>query len=232
MRLLRKDIKEGHLHSHKDIGIDIIQLEDNKCSIVQCKNGYTNGLCVDDISGIMMRSNFMRNVNAYIYYTNCLSRNIRYTAKLSPYVIDIDYNQLSDVANDNKIYFVKLPYEDNSVYDIVKTEIIPYTYQTEAANKFKEHFQTNNRGILSLPCGCGKTYTSYMISSEYSHIIIISPLREFARQNLDRFIEYGYDETITLLVEYIWIYSGILSYIIGLYFIIFISLFFQNLYKD
>ena len=52
MRLIRKDIKEGHLHSHKDIGIDIIQIDNDKCSIVQCKNGYNNGLCIDDISGI------------------------------------------------------------------------------------------------------------------------------------------------------------------------------------
>ena len=49
MILLRKDIKEGYLHNHKDIGIDIVQIENDKCSIVQCKNGYNNGLCVDDI---------------------------------------------------------------------------------------------------------------------------------------------------------------------------------------
>jgi len=38
MRLIRKDMKEGHLHNHKDIEIDIIQIENDKCSIVQCKN--------------------------------------------------------------------------------------------------------------------------------------------------------------------------------------------------
>jgi superfamily II DNA or RNA helicase len=205
MRLLRKDIKEGYLHCHKDIGIDIIQLDNDKCSIGQCKNGYNNGLCVDDISGIMMRSNFLRDINTFIYYTNCLSRNIRYTAKLSSYVIDIDcstnIDKLLEVHNDNKIYFVKLPYEDKNNQEIIKTEIIPYSYQTDAVAKFKEHFESNNRGVLSLPCGCGKTYTSYMISSDYSHIIILSPLREFASQNLNRFIEYGYDETNTLLVD-------------------------------
>ena len=76
---IRKAIKEGTLHNHKDIGIDIIQIENDKCSIVQCKNGYNKGLCVDDIAGIMMRSAFIRNVNTFIYYTNCLSRNILYT---------------------------------------------------------------------------------------------------------------------------------------------------------
>jgi len=206
MRLLRKYMKEGYLHNHKDIGIDIIQIENDKCSIVQCKNGYNNGLCVDDISGIMMRSNFLRDANTFIYYTNCLSRNIRYTAKISPYVVNIDcsakIDKLLQVSDDNKIYFVKLPYEDsNIVKENIKTEIIPYAYQTEAVAKIKVHYQTNNRCILSLPCGCGKTYTSYLISNDYKHIVILSPLREFASQNLNRFVEYGYNKKNTLLVD-------------------------------
>ena len=206
MRLLRKDIKEGNLHNHKDIGIDIVQIENDKCSIVQCKNGYNNGLCVDDISGIMMRSAFRRDVNAFIYYTNCLSRNIIYTANISPYVVHIDCSNKIEhklfEAYENMIYFVKLPYEDTNIFkEEIKAEIVPYFYQTEAANKFTEHFKTNNRGILSLPCGCGKTYTSYLITNYYKHIIILSPLREFAGQNLNRFIEYGYDKKNTLLVD-------------------------------
>lgn len=32
--------------------------------------------------------------------------------------------------------------------------IVPYSYQTDAVNKFKQHYQENSRGILSLPCGC------------------------------------------------------------------------------
>ena len=207
MRKLRKDIKEGNLHNHKDIGIDIIQVEKDKCSIIQCKNGYNNGgLRVDDIAGIMMRCAFIKDVNTFIYYTSCLSRNIIYTADISPYVINIDLSNnidnLIEVSNDNKIYFVKLPYEDshNIIEDIV-TEMIAYPYQIEAFNAFKKHYQFNSRGILSLPCACGKTYVSLLISNDYSHIIILSPLREFARQNLNRFVEYGYDKNNTLLVD-------------------------------
>ena len=40
-----------------------------------------------------------------------------------------------------------------------------------------------------------------MISNDYKHIIILSPLREFASQNLNRFVEYGYDKNNTLLVD-------------------------------
>jgi hypothetical protein len=36
-----------------------------------------------------------------------------------------------------------------------------------------------------------KTYTSYLISIQFDKVIIISPLREFAKQNMKRFTEYG-----------------------------------------
>lgn len=207
LRLLRKDAKEGHVHSHKDIGIDIIQIENDKCSIVQCKNGYHNGLCVDDIAGIMMRSAFIRNLNTFIYYTNCLSRNILYTSGISPYVSHIDcsnnsnIDELVKVSNDSKIYFVKLPYENTNIDIDIVPEIEAYSYQIEAVNTFKEYYETRNRGILSLPCGCGKTFTSYLISKNYKQVIILSPLREFASQNLNKFIEYGYDKKNTRLVD-------------------------------
>jgi superfamily II DNA or RNA helicase len=205
MRLTRKDIKEGIMHHHKDIGIDIIQMEDDeKCTIVQCKNGYMNGITIENVAGIMLRTAFMKDIDTYIYYTTKLSRNIRYTAMFSSYAVMItDLQKLKDISCGNKVYFVKLPYaEDNEKADVGDSkECIPYVYQTEAVQKFKEHFAENKRGILSLPCGCGKTFVGYLISNTYKHIVIISPLREFASQNLNRFIEYGYDADNTMLVD-------------------------------
>ena len=210
MRLMRKDLKEGHLHNHKDIGIDIIQIDNNdKCSIVQCKNGYKDGLCISDLSGIMLRTALIRDIKTYIYYTSCLSRNLNDTTKLSPYVVyidstnDIETLKLLEGGNDNKIYFVKLLCEDsNSINEeVIHSIITPYSYQLEAVSKFKEHYISNNRGISAIPCGCGKTYISMLISIDYKQIVILSPLREFARQNLNRFIEYGYNRKNTLLVD-------------------------------
>ena len=207
LRLIRKDMKEGYLHHYKDIGIDIIQMEtDNKCSIIQCKNGYLNGLKVEDIAGIMMRTAFLNDTKTYIYYTNSLSRNILYTSKISQLVYNIDCSiNLSLLLNndiDKKIYFIKLPF-NNELNEIneISSKIIPYSYQLEAYNKIKDYFQDNNRGILSLPCGCGKTYSSYLISNDYNQIIIISPLKASAYQNLKRYIEYGYDKNKTLLID-------------------------------
>lgn len=204
MRLIRKDIKDGFLHNHKDIGIDIIQINnDNNISLVQCKNGYSKGICVKNIAGIMMRFAFSR-VSTYIYYTDCLTRYIKYTACISPYVVNIDcsdkIDDLLEINNeDNNINFIKLPIIENKEV-IIKNEIEPYSYQIEAYEKFKEYFETENRGILSLPPGTGKTYTSYLIGNDYNQIILVSPLKEFAYQNLTRFIEYGYDKK-TLLVN-------------------------------
>jgi superfamily II DNA or RNA helicase len=204
MRLIRKDIKDGFLHNHKDIGIDIIQInDDNNISLVQCKNGYSKGLCVDDLAGIMMRFAFSR-ISTYIYYTDCLSRNIKYTACISPYVVNIDCSdKIDDLLkinnDDNNINFIRLPIIENNEV-IIKNKIKPYSYQIEAYEKFKEYYETENRGILSLPPGTGKTYTSYLIANDYNQIILISPLKEFAYQNLIRFIEYGYNKK-TLLVD-------------------------------
>ena len=203
MRLLRKDLKEGQIHNHKDIGIDLIQINKDNISIIQAKNGYENGLCVNDISGIMMRSAFSR-ISTFIYYTSNLSRNIKYTSKNSSYVFDIDCNddidKLLEIPEDNNIYFVKLPYKNIEITKpIIKYN--PFSYQIEAFEKIDNNFKKNNRGILSLPCGCGKTYTSYLISNKFSQIIFISPLREFANQNLNKFIEYGYKKSKTLLID-------------------------------
>ena len=70
----------------------------------------------------------------------------------------------------------------------------------EALKKFVEYYKNNDRGILSLPCGTGKTYTSYLISKNYNQIVILSPLKEFAKQNLTKYVEYGYEYN-TLLVD-------------------------------
>ncbi len=206
LRLLRKDMKEGHLHSHKDIGIDIIQIENviddiETCSIVQCKNGYNKGLCIDHIAGIMARVAFLRDINSFIYYTSHLSKNIHNIMNNSKYVVYTDHKNLSKLEYQNKIHFVQLPYETKFTSDIPCNTVVPYKYQLDAVSAFKKYFQDKNRGILSLPCGCGKTYTSYMIAEDYNHIIMLSPLREFASQNLKRFIEYGYDKNKTMLVD-------------------------------
>jgi superfamily II DNA or RNA helicase len=208
-RLLRKQLKEGDLHNHKDVGIDIVQIDNEEnATIVQCKNGYSKGLKIDDLAGIMCRSAFLGDTkyNTSIYYTSKLSANLKNQCDLSDRVVRFDYKkdkqQIHNITNDNKIYFIKLPYEDVVVKEeCVKQSITPYLYQIEAEKCFKEHFIENKRGILWMPCGTGKTLTCYLITKKYKQIILLSPLREFAKQNMDRFIEYGYPSSNALLVD-------------------------------
>ena len=198
-RLIRR---EGDLHNHKDIGIDIIQIDsDNDITIVQCKNGYSKGLKLDDVAGIMLRR-ASKDVTTAIYYTSKLSANVKNVCGLSDRVVMYDYKKHKDaiynIKNDNNIYFIKLLCDEEPV---VKLVFEPYPYQLEATEFSEDHFNENNRGILSMPCGTGKTLVCYLIAKKYKHIVILSPLREFAKQNKERFIEYGYDEKNTLLVD-------------------------------
>jgi superfamily II DNA or RNA helicase len=115
------------------------------------------------------------NIKGYVYYTSKISSKVKAYPK-------------------NRIEYIKKPLIENvitSENNIIK----PFDYQIEASSKF-----IDDRGILSMPCGTGKTMTSYLISQKFKQIIILSPLKEFAKQNLNRYIEYGY-ENKTLLVS-------------------------------
>ena len=119
---------------------------------------------------------------SYIYYTNKLSNNITL------------------LPTTEKLEFIKVPFALEKKQEAKVPEIKPYDYQIEALKKFVEYYKNNDRGILSLPCGTGKTYTSFLISKNYNQIIILSPLKEFAKQNLTKYVEYGYEHN-TLLVD-------------------------------
>lgn len=70
-RLRRIENKENSLI---DTGIDVIQIEDNNLySLIQCKNGYKNGLTFNDLSGFIYWMAGLINLTGYVYYTNKLS---------------------------------------------------------------------------------------------------------------------------------------------------------------
>ena len=174
---------ENKINPLQDTGIDIIQIENDNCSLVQCKNGYKKGLRMEDLAGFNAWMNALDTLKGYVYYTDKLSINI---LSLPP---------------NKRIEYVKKSFEQHNSQEInVLEEYKPYVYQQIAVSKFTEYFRDNNRGILSMPCGTGKTMTSYLISKKFKQIILLSPLKEFAKQNLNRYIEYGY-ENKTLLVS-------------------------------
>jgi superfamily II DNA or RNA helicase len=175
-RIKRKELKNNNTNKLIDIGVDIIQVDDEKISFVQCKNGYKNGVTIDDLAGFsIMTLTHQTNINkGYVYYTDKLSNN------------------LLSLPKTDLIEYVKQPFINESITQDTKIEFYPYQYQLDASTAFSNYYDEHDKGILSLPCGCGKTFTSFLISNKYKQVIIISPLRQFAKQNLDRYLEYGY----------------------------------------
>ena len=183
-RLIRKDNIENPL---QDTGIDIIEITDtNECNLIQCKNGYKKGLTMSDLAGFYGWMASLDSLNGYVYYTDKLSRNI------------------TSLPANSRIQYIKKEYMDEPTH-VYKTspsftpDDTKLEYQMKAKMLADTYFQTNKRGIISMPCGTGKTYTSYLISQKYNQIIILSPLKLFAKQNLDRFIEYGWSNASILV---------------------------------
>lgn len=198
VRLERKEIKNNP-NCFQDTGIDIIQidnLETNKLVAIQCKNGYTNGLTINDLAGFswMLVNNLQ--LNGHVYFTSKLSKTIRdFCRRIEFYKLPfMPNNSVEQIGNYilNKLKNKKsIKNEINYIKQILDQVIIPklikpFEYQVEAYNKIITHYETNNKAILSLPCGCGKTYTSWMISNNFDKVILISPLKQFAKTELDK----------------------------------------------
>ena len=70
-RIKRKENCLNKFNPLLDTGIDIITIEnDNKCSLVQCKNGYVKGVTMKDLAGFMCWMASLDKINGYVYYTN------------------------------------------------------------------------------------------------------------------------------------------------------------------
>ena len=139
-----------------DIGCDIIGINhDNSIDYIQCKNYSTTGedniICINDLAGFY---NFIAEnnvINSIVYYSGKLSQQIK--------------------TRQNKIRYINLPMIKNS-NEISFLDFKPREYQIEAYNKLKDI----NRSILSMPCGTGKTYVSFLLSLDYKNIFIFTPL--------------------------------------------------------
>lgn len=168
-------------NSYRDIGCDIMMInkeDDDDIIIVQCKNYESKNICVKDLSGF-----------SFLFLIS----------KVPIKGIIISHTECSQLVqsiflNNDRIKYQKLEYQEHKEEQmIVKFE--PRNYQIEASNKF------NGKGILQLPCGMGKTYIACMIASNYDNIIILSPLRNYAVQLLEKFKEYFEDTYNYLLLS-------------------------------
>ena len=149
-----------------DIGADLVAVKDNIYYFIQCKN-FKETIYIDTLAGFY-----------FLLYENNLNGILYYNGTLSERIVDL---------STNKIPFINLPFNnENIIFDEPETKIISREYQLEAYNKLKE----KNKSILNLPCSMGKTYISALLGKDYDNIIILSPTRALAQQNLEKFKEY------------------------------------------
>jgi len=168
-------------NSYRDIGCDIMMINkenEDDIIIVQCKNYELKNICVKDLSGF-----------SFLFLTS----------KVPIKGIIISQTECSQLVqsvflNNDKIKYQKLEYQEHKEEPIILKHQ-PRNYQIEAYNKF------TGKGILQLPCGMGKTLIACMIASNYDNIIILSPLRNYAVQLLEKFKEYFEDTYNYLLLS-------------------------------
>ncbi len=77
-----------------------------------------------------------------------------------------------------------------------------YDYQKNIINLADDYYKNNNSSILSLPCGTGETLISCYIAMNYKHVIMITPLKQYAKQNIDRFQLYENYRNSLLIVSF------------------------------
>lgn len=156
-----------------DIGADLVAIKDDVVYFIQCKN-YSSTIGINDLSGFYFLLHEFK-LEGIVYYSNEISERLK---------------DMSSIVKYEKLEYIEEPI---IIVDEIKTEIEPRQYQLDAYNKLKD----SNRAILSLPCGMGKTFTSCLLSDKYDNIIILSPLRELAKQNLKSFYNhYGYNKIL------------------------------------
>ena len=166
--------KIANKHNITDTGCDIFYFnkQEIQWKIVQCKN-YTRAITLDKLAGfydLIVSTGLV----GELHYTSRLSEPItRYNKRL----VEFKHRPFKELKIDNN--YIKLT---------------PYQYQLDAYDKLKN----KKRSILQLPCGMGKTLVSIMWAKQFDLIIIFSPLRQHAQQNLTRYTKEidDYDEYI------------------------------------
>jgi hypothetical protein len=132
-----------------DIGADLVAFKNNIYYFIQCKN-FNDTILMEKLAGFYFLL-YEYNLTGVLYYNGTLSQRVK------------------DLSN-KKIQFINMPF-NNQTIDIIENIEIPIQtrdYQLEAYNKLVN----KSTSILNLPCGMGKTYTSYLLAKEYDNIII------------------------------------------------------------
>src|SRR5665648_130747 len=179
---LQRKTKEDITNMLQDIGIDIIQIrQSGEIAFIQCKN-YSGTITIDDLAGFWFMMSQHTDIQGMVYHSSDkISRNIT-------------QNLVGD-----RLTFVHYPICDD-YRTTTDSAVTLYDYQESVVTLYLQFYQKNDKAILSMPCGTGKTIVSCYISKFHAIVIFISPLKQFAEQNIDRYKQYD-KERKCLLVD-------------------------------
>jgi superfamily II DNA or RNA helicase len=192
-RLMRKrDNLENNL---PDFATDLFTLEvddndvsnNNKYSIIQCKNYDDSRKLRPEHLGTFyfMMYRYSRFINGLVFHTNELCENLINHSNTND---NIKYNRVNIEENKLELYNLNklnnINNDENDINDEKNNTILePFQYQLDAYNALKG----KQRTVLQMACGTGKTLVSILLSKDYKQNIIISPLKAYCEQNMERF---------------------------------------------
>jgi len=192
MHRLNRNKTENTLH---DRGVDIIMLSrDGNINFVQCKN-YKRNIHISDLSGfsyVMAHENH-KNKLCHLYYTSGVSKNITNNKPSNLILCKKEFNckSLSTIQTTTQTINNATPtYNTTPTYNL-------YEYQQRVKILFDKYYEQNvndisinKKSILSMPCGTGKTILGCYISMSYNVVILITPLKQYAEQNIVKYKLY------------------------------------------
>jgi len=178
-----------------DFGTDLLVKlsSDDKYSIVQCKHyDESKPLSANDLGTFLcMVMRYHKQVSSLVYSSSCFQNHLL--------MLGDDYNIKYNELKFNPTRYIELL---NTIYkpDVDKENskiLIPYDYQLEAINALKG----KDRTVCQIPCGCGKTLIAIKLCEAYKQNVIISPLKSYCEQNLDRYKSQMPSEYAMMIID-------------------------------
>ncbi len=182
------DKKNNKINTIREYGLDAISKEiinENEIyHAIQSKYWRCNNLSAENLgtffSVLYNRFRVKNNMSkGYLYHSCDLTKDLEYDIKNSQFIenIKLDFNVKSYI---NKSNLDKYNEESCELYD----------FQKEALNILDKKWK--KCGLLLLPCGTGKTLVTgnHIKNCLYNNVIVISPLKIHAKQNLDRLSKF------------------------------------------
>ena len=161
------------------------EINTNKYSIIQCKNyDETRKLRPEHLGTFyFMMYRYSKFVNGLVFHTNDLCENLINHTHTND---NIKYNKVNMDNKKIELYNLQTENEINKDKDndkINNKKLKPFQYQIDAYEALKGKHRT----VLQMACGTGKTLVSILLAKDYKQNIIISPLKSYCEQNMERF---------------------------------------------